>query len=90
MYRHQSDEGVDISLPKGNFSNNFFLSTVCFKTVLGHTSLIPESMQEEYLEDLWQWALSEYEDKSKPGLVLFPPPLVIHARKPVTSTESNK
>ncbi|XP_038072504.1 ubiquinone biosynthesis O-methyltransferase-like [Patiria miniata] len=55
-----------------------------FKTAIGITARIPESDQEAYLEDLWQWALSRYQVETQDGHVCIPIEyLVIHACKPL-------
>ncbi|XP_038045809.1 juvenile hormone acid O-methyltransferase-like [Patiria miniata] len=52
------------------------------KTCLGETPLIPTAALEDYLQDLWQWALDRYEDKSQPGDVCIPAEfMVVHAWK---------
>ncbi|XP_038045807.1 ubiquinone biosynthesis O-methyltransferase-like [Patiria miniata] len=49
------------------------------KTCLGEIPLIPA---EDYLQDLWQWALDRYGDKSQPGHVLITfEVMVVHAWK---------
>ncbi|XP_038074417.1 ubiquinone biosynthesis O-methyltransferase-like [Patiria miniata] len=55
-----------------------------FKTAaLGQTALIPEREQEAYLEDMWQWALSRYQDPAQAGHVVFPKEnAVVRAVKP--------
>ncbi|XP_038053519.1 juvenile hormone acid O-methyltransferase-like [Patiria miniata] len=52
------------------------------KTNLGETQLIPAAALEDYLQDLWQWALDRYGDKSQPRHVLYGyESMVVHAWK---------
>ncbi|XP_038073594.1 ubiquinone biosynthesis O-methyltransferase-like [Patiria miniata] len=54
------------------------------KTSLGMSARIPESEQEAYLDDMWQWALFRYEEPSKPDHVRLPAEMIIiHAAKPL-------
>ncbi|XP_033629255.1 demethylmenaquinone methyltransferase-like isoform X2 [Asterias rubens] len=54
------------------------------KTVFGLTAQIPDIHQDAFLDDLWHWMLSRWEDKSQVGLVQLPNQAnVIKARKPV-------
>ncbi|XP_038052364.1 uncharacterized protein LOC119725074 [Patiria miniata] len=51
-------------------------------TCLGETPLIPAAALEDYLQDLWQWALDRYGDKTQPGHVLITLEfMVVHAWK---------
>ncbi|XP_038072235.1 juvenile hormone acid O-methyltransferase-like [Patiria miniata] len=70
---------IQYFLPETELRTKIFL-----KTIWATSSQIPESDQEAYLEDFWQWALSRYPDESRPGYVFFPIDLmVIHASKPL-------
>ncbi|XP_038051452.1 juvenile hormone acid O-methyltransferase-like [Patiria miniata] len=52
------------------------------KTCLGETPLIPAAALEDYLQDLWQWALDRFGDKSQPRHVLIGIEfMVVHAWK---------
>ncbi|XP_038075792.1 ubiquinone biosynthesis O-methyltransferase-like isoform X2 [Patiria miniata] len=53
-----------------------------FKTCLGETPLIPAAALEDYLQDLWQWALDHYGDNAQPRDVYIPAGfMVVHAWK---------
>ncbi|XP_022079380.1 uncharacterized protein LOC110973133 isoform X2 [Acanthaster planci] len=66
-------------LPSTEFRTKLFM-----KTLLGISSLIPESEQEAYFEDIWQWALSRYEVETQAGYVFLPIDLmVMQASKPL-------
>ncbi|XP_038072234.1 juvenile hormone acid O-methyltransferase-like [Patiria miniata] len=70
---------IQYFLPETELRTKIFL-----KTVWAASTQIPESDQEAYLEDLWQWALSRYPDETRPGYVFFPIQLLVtHASKPL-------